>query len=222
MITFNRFVKLFVLITLIILSLIAGFNYWIDPAGIFNNKKVDVAVNYLVNGKAVSGLTNFDERIFKKEIILKSNNKAESIVLGSSRAMGIIKDFDKSGNIFANYSVSGANFNDDIALLYTYYEHNKTLPEKIIIAVEPFDLNKNRGDTRWQSIEREYYAGLNLLGIEAKEFKEKSDWEYSIEKAKTLLSISYLKNSVKSFINKEDLPSAVIINDNHKKRYYLA
>ena len=136
MIGFDKFTKMFSVICITILLFIAGFNYYMDPAGIFNNRKVDIAVNYLVQGKAVAGLTNFDERIFKKELIIKTNIRPDTIVFGSSRAMGIISEFDKDKNSFGNYSVSGANFNDDIALFDVYFEKYHKFPKKVILAFE--------------------------------------------------------------------------------------
>lgn len=209
MISFDKFTKAFVLICIAILGIIAGFNYWIDPAGIFNNRKVDLAVSYLVEGKAVAGLTNFDERIFKKELILQTEAKPETIVLGSSRAMGIRAEFNKDKNSFANYSVSGANFNDDIALFAVYYNKYQDVPEKVILAVEPWDLNKNRGDTRWKSLEREYYTGLELVNFKGEKIKEYNNISYILEKVKTLFSISYLRNSIKDFSKKETMPMKV-------------
>ena len=213
MLSFNKFVKIFTIGSIAILIIIAGFNYLVDPAGIFNNKKVDLAVSYLVSGKAVAGLTNFDERIFKKELILQTKEKPETIVLGSSRAMGVRAEFDKDKNSFGNYSVSGANFNDDIALFSVYFEKYKDVPEKLILAVEPWDLNENRKDTRWTSLEREYYRGLKLLNFQGEKIKETNRISYIFEKVKTLLSISYLKNSVKELKNDTKI-SGVLIKDN--------
>lgn len=216
MISFDKFTKAFVLISIAILGIIAGFNYWIDPAGIFNNRNVDLAVSYLVEGKAVAGLTNFDERIFKKELIIQTREKPETIVLGSSRAMGIRSEFDKDKNSFGNYSVSGANFNDDIALFAVYYDKYKAVPEKVILAVEPWDLNKNRGDTRWKSLEREYYAGLELINFKGEEIKEYNNISYILEKVKILFSILYLRNSIKEFKEDIRMPSAVKDSYNEK------
>lgn len=217
MISFNKFVKFFICISVGILCLIGGFNYLVDPAGIFNNKKVDLAVSYLVSGKAVAGLTNFDERIFKKELILQTKEKPETIILGSSRAMGIRAEFDKDKNSFGNYSVSGANFNDDIALFSIYYDKYQDVPNKVILAVEPWSLNKNRGDTRWKSLEKEYYAGLKLINFSGEEIKEYNDISYAFEKIKTLLSISYLRNSITELRKDLKMPVAVDNNCNTKE-----
>ena len=209
MIGFDKFTKMFSVICITILLFIAGFNYYMDPAGIFNNRKVDIAVNYLVQGKAVAGLTNFDERIFKKELIIKTNIKPDTIVFGSSRAMGIISEFDKDKNSFGNYSVSGANFNDDIALFDVYFEKYHEFPKKVILAVEPWNLNKNRGDTRWKSLEREYYNGLKLLNFNDEKIKEYNNIDYILEKTQTLFSISYLRNSIKELQKNERMPEAI-------------
>ena len=213
MLSFNKFVKIFTIGSIAILIIIAGFNYLVDPAGIFNNKKVDLAVSYLVSGKAVAGLTNFDERIFKKELILQTKEKPETIVLGSSRAMGVRAEFDKDKNSFGNYSVSGANFNDDIALFEVYYDKYQDVPDKVVLAVEPWSLNKNRGDTRWKSIEKEYYAGLKLINFTGEKIKEFNNISYAFEKTKTLFSISYLRNSVKEL--REDLKMPFEVDNNY-------
>ena len=206
MISFDKFAKIFILMSITLLVFIAGFNYYIDPAGIFNNKKVDIAVDYLKEGYSVAGLTNFDERIFKKKFILQSEIKPETIVFGSIRAMGIYSDFEKEQNEFANYSVSAANFNDDIALFYIYVNKYNNVPNKIVLAVEPWDLNKNHGDTRWESLKKEYYDGLTLIDFANKEIKEYSNFNYMFEKIKTLFSISYLRNSIKIFKNGDAMP----------------
>lgn len=206
MISFKKFTNIFIILCILILSVIAAFNYWMDPACIFDNKKVDLAVDYLRKGYYVAGLTNFDERIFQKRFILSSKEKPETIVFGSSRAMGIHKDLGTEKNHFANYSVSAANFNDDIALLNIYVDKYKDLPSKIILAVEPWDLNKNHGDTRWKSLELEYYAGLKLIDFENEEIKPYNYWGYTFEKIKTLVSISYLRKSIKEFTNNNTMP----------------
>lgn len=206
MITFAKFTKFFVIGCAVILGIIAGFNYYVDPAGIFNNKKVNLAVNYLVNGNAVVGLTNYDERIFKKELILQTEEKPETIVLGSSRAMGVRAEFDKDNNSFGNYSVSGASFRDDVALLFVYYNKYKTMPQKIILAVEPWSLNVNKNNI-WKSLEKDFYFGIKLIGYDGiiKEKEKEITSDYVYEKIKTLLSISYLKNSVKEIMEKKGL-----------------
>lgn len=221
MISFNKFTKLFVLTTVIILSLIAGFNYWVDPSGIFHNKKIDLAVKYLTEGQAVSGLVDYNERLLKKELILYTKTKPETIVLGSSRAMGIRPDFDKNNNTFANFSVSCANFNDDIALFSAYVDRFNGYPNKVVLAVEPWCLNYYRTNTQWKDIEEYYDSGLLKLGLKSdNEINILERINFKIEKIKTLISSSYLRASIKQFFNfkTNSLPKVVDLKYNEQSK----
>lgn len=228
MIAFDKFAKGFVIISIVILGLIAGFNYWIDPAGIFNNRKVDLAISYLVDGKCSTFVSNFNERLLKKELILQTKEKPETIVLGSSRTMGIRAEFDKDKNSFGNYSVSGANFNDDIALFSVYIDKYNSYPQKIILAVEPWDLNKNRSSDAWKYIENDFWAGLEKV----KNINEIHDYnlirmidllKFSINKGKALISISYFKEALKHYLknsinSSEEIPLPVNFEYNKKDK----
>lgn len=81
----------------------------------------------------MAGLVDFNERIFKKELVLHTKIKPETIVFGSSRAMGIKPDFDKDNNSFGNFTINAANFNDDIVLFYAYVDRFNGYPRKVVL-----------------------------------------------------------------------------------------
>lgn len=227
MISFDKFTKLFLITSGVILGIIAGFNYWIDPAGIFNNRKVDIIVSYLIEGKCSTVVSNLNERLLKKELILRTEKKPETIVLGSSRTMGVMAEFDKDKNSFGNYSVSAANFNDDIALFSVYINKYQSFPKKVILAVEPWDLNNNRNNSEWKYIKEDYYFGLEKMNgkdsMNNKIIRMIDELTFALEKNKSLISIGYLRESLKNYLmnsltKDEELPVPVDFSYNEKQK----
>lgn len=208
--SYKKFVLIFIFINLLILFSVALFNYIIDPAGMYNDKKVEIAIEYLKNNKAITKMNNFDERKLKKELILNTQIKPKTIVLGSSRTMGIIKKYDKAGNTFANYSVSGASFDPDIALLYLYIKKYESFPDKVLIEVAPWSLNEQRGTDSRNSLQFDYYNGLMMIGINDGINKiETGNINFQVERLKALVSLDMFRASLRNLKNKDFLPIEV-------------
>lgn len=192
----KKFINMFVSISVVILLIIASFNYFVDPANLFHKKNVDYAVDNMVNGKGVVNLINMDERYFMKQFIVKSNVNPDVIVLGSSRSMGIKKDFLKDCDNFSNYSVSGAGIKDYISLWYVFKSHFKQNPDKIILGIDPWVLNDNNGDERWRSLSQEYYQASMILNLD--DTKSINQQNLGIlKKCRELFSIKYFKESIR-------------------------
>lgn len=208
--SYKKFIIIFSIISFFTLLFITVFNYFIDPAAMFNNKKVEMAIEFIKENKSIAQMSNYDERKFKKELIFNSDKLPQTIVLGSSRAMGIKAEYMVNKNSFGNYSISGASFDPDIALLYIFVQKFKAFPQKVIIEVPPWSLNHNRDSESRNSLQFDYYNGLKMIGLK----KEKSiinteNIKFEIERFKALISISMLRASLKSLKNEDSLPIAV-------------
>lgn len=193
---YKKFVSMFVCISIFILLIIVGFNYFVDPANLFHKKNVDYAVDNMVKGKGVVNLINMDERYFMKKFIIKSNEKPDVIVLGSSRSMGIKKEFFKNSSKFSNYSVSGAGMNDYISLWYIFRSHFGQNPNTIILGIDPWVLNINNGDDRWRSLSQEYYQAVLILDLDDKKSINQRNIDI-LKKFRELFSIKYFKESIR-------------------------
>lgn len=211
---FKKFVYTFIGFSFFCLFAILAFNCYVDPANLVRNKNIDYAVSNMINGKGIIKLVNTDERIFVKKLINESNKMPETIVLGSSRSMGISKTFFDDDRLFFNYSVSGADIRDYISIWFTFLSHFKSEPQKIIFGLDPWIFNNNANDSRWESLSDEYYDACLLIELDV-DAKKKCSFSY-IKKIKELLSISYLKESLK--LKKENIvPEAVAVTDSRKE-----
>ena len=185
-------------LTLIIFIIVGTFNYKIDSLGLFKDNIYDRIAKDLSNGKIISGLSNFDERIFRKKQIEHLKNDVEYVAIGSSRIMQLRKNmFLKDGiSDFQNYSVSGASIEDYLALLQIHINKFGRLPKNVIFGLDAWIFNKNNGQTRYLSLNDEYLQFRKKLNTK-KEFNQKikSNFFY-------LLSIEYAKEN-KASKNKE-------------------
>jgi hypothetical protein len=69
-------------------ALLIGINYFVDPAHLFDRGRTERGiVTALSRGKRVTGLENYDERGFQRELAKRDTSSPETLIIGSSRAM---------------------------------------------------------------------------------------------------------------------------------------
>ncbi|MDN5107168.1 hypothetical protein PJV93_08395 [Aliarcobacter butzleri] len=185
---------------LIIFIIISIFNYKIDSLGLFKDTSYDKIAKDLANGKVVAGLSNFDERIFRKKQIEHLKNDVQYIAIGSSRIMQLRKNMFLNNKInnFQNYSVSGASIEDYIALLQIHRNKFGTLPKNIIFGLDAWIFNKNNGQTRYLSLNDEYLQFRKDLNTK-KEFNQQSKSKFFY-----LLSLEYAKKNNEYYKKNKD------------------
>jgi hypothetical protein len=167
-----------------ILLILLPVNYFGDSAHIFKVGYELKMAEIIEDGKNVTNIDNYDERIFQKEIINHMNYTPKTIVLGTSTSMLINRELLKENNFFFNNSVSGSSL-EDIVAIYQIYKENNKIPKKIIIGIAPYMFNKNNGKKRWKSIEEFYYH-----------FKNENYEKSNTYKYKELFSFSYFQSSL--------------------------
>lgn len=184
----KRFIYKSSIISLPILFLLITVNYFGDSARIFDADYEKEMAEILFNGSFVTNISNYDERVFQKELIERLNNAPEVLVLGSSRTM-LINSAYFPNQTFFNNSVSGASIEDIIALFQIYKERN-ILPKKIIVGIDPWLLNEHSGQTRWKSLEYFYNKYYKKSGSQIT--------SSSLYKYGELFSMSYFQASIKA------------------------
>ena len=192
---------------------VAAVNVIVDPANIYVKGYEEEMADLLLAGKNVAGMTNYDERILQEDIIQKEKICPDIIIVGSSRVM-IISDESINIENYRNHGMSGAGIWDYIGILGIYEAEDK-MPEQIIMGLDPWILNENNGDARYQSL-----AGYidefkeTIRGTEKQQEGRKS--LPSFEKELQLFSIPYFQNSVKKLL--KDPKSVLKLNG--KKKFY--
>lgn len=189
----------FITINFIIFFLIGIFNYKIDSLGLLKETTLDNVAKDLADGKIVAGLSNIDERIFRKKQIEYLKNNVDYVAIGSSRTMQLRKNMFLNDGIknFQNYSVSGASVEDYIALIQVHQNKFNKLPTNIIFGLDAWIFNKNNGQTRYLSLKNEYKQFLEKLNTKY-EISSKNS-ELNENKISYFLSIDYFKENIKEF-----------------------
>jgi hypothetical protein len=177
-------------------------NYFVDPGGLFKVSREEGIAKIFAKGLNVANASNYDERLLQKHYIAADKNPKRIIVLGSSRAMQI--DMGNLGsNVFFNHSVSGATIEDFFSICEMYEKRNK-LPDTLILSLDPWLLNKNNDQVRWQSLRKDALAFMNRMGEGEKRVDEFFYWYdcliYDIERKWNLFSLSYFQIAIRYLV----------------------
>jgi hypothetical protein len=178
-----------------ILFLVVGINYYEDPAQLYRQKYEQGIADLLLSGKNVAGVKNFNQRILQKYLIQQLTSSKDIVVLGSSRSMLIPSEWFP-GHTFFNNSVTGGSIQDYVAM-YELYEEQGLTPKIVIICLDPWVLNKENGQNRWQSLNSEYDRGMNRIGIPQQDAELPT---LSFDKYIELFSPSYFQASLLQYL----------------------
>lgn len=206
----KSFIKRFFLVMTPILIIVSFVNYFGDAANIFKKDYEKNIANDLLKGNNVTNIANYNERLLQKYLISNAAFCPDVIMIGASRSMLINSTYFR-GETFFNNSVSGATIEDLIAIVEMYRE-KKILPKKVIIGLEPYFLNSNNNQKRWETLELEYQTFVNRMpnnSIKKEDnlaFKTKVFFKKFFV-VKELFSFSYFKPSLFELImNKKSDP----------------
>ena len=145
----NMFIKAAILLVAFLVYFF--FNVRTDSGHILSAANEDgdemTAVEIILSGRNAEGLENYDERLVKRTLINRGKT-SDCLVLGSSRAALIMSGYIESGDLF-NLSVTGACLEDIVGIYGAYTEKNGN-PERVIISVDPWLLNDNYKDSRYE------------------------------------------------------------------------
>ncbi|HZF69960.1 hypothetical protein [Sulfuricurvum sp.] len=198
--------------TVFLISIVAGFNYFFDSYGFFqNNKGLSAAAKAIGQGRIVAGLENYDERIFQKQIYNNFGKIPDCIAIGSSKSMMIQSNMVTCHGKFFNHSVSDASLEDYISITGIYAKDDR-LPKKIILGIDPWIFNKNTGRGDWETLKDEYAFMLSQISTrkDNKTYDTKNNYLQLINFDNTIYNIEHLNkgNLIKVVIN-ENIDSSI-------------
>ncbi len=207
---YRVFIKTYILLFFCLICILFLVNYFIDISGhFFNSKKTKRVAKALVDKKNIFNLINFDERILQKYIIEEKSIPYDTVIIGSSRVMGIGVDQIDSKSLF-NHSVSGATIEDLYAIIGLYISKNK-FPKKIIIGIDSWIFNNSmKEEKRYLSLLDSYNLAVDIITNKKKYINN----DLPIIN-KYLFSYMYAKENIKSiFNNKEEIEVSKDLNNN--------
>lgn len=184
--------KIFVLIP--VLFIFSGFNYWVDPENLFQGGQYEKGMaTFLLQGKNVTGLYNYDERLLQKYFIQGMHTPPDVVVLGPSRSLLINASvLGIKGLTVINNSISGPTIEDQLAIFEMYLQKGWH-PKRIIIGVDPYFLNEQKtARNLYGSIRDYYYQMSDTLGIP---IEKKNGFALKYGNYKKLFLIQYFQES---------------------------
>ena len=146
----KKFLIYILLVVAPVLLLIAGVNYWIDPANVLHSSYVEKIIegHKMSKNVTITG-SNMDERSYKRRLAeINKSSHFEYIVLGSSPTMTLSEDIFTPSKLL-NLSVSSCKLEDIMALLQICNDNDLTC-DTLIIGIVPTYFNEN--DKGWRFI----------------------------------------------------------------------
>ena len=127
------FVKRIMKTILLLVFLVCGINFFIDPLYTWQG-----------NGKINLKRKDFDERIQKTNFLANINNNYDAILLGNSRSTYLDSSrFNLGVNIY-NYSVNAMSIYEYDQVILNFIELTGNEPKVILIGIDPFDFPGNK------------------------------------------------------------------------------
>ncbi len=191
---------IFLILNGILLLSIILINYYGDGGNRFFHSAVfeDKLVKALLSDKNVLVCSNYNDRNVKKLLLKNISTPRDVLIFGSSRTMLLRQDlFDNSS--FFNNSVTTASLEDDIALYYLYQQRGWK-PKKIVIGLDPWIIIDNPDAVLWkEDFLNEYNNAVqSFFGGRKQLLYSYQHINAILEKNKQLLSLGYLKDSIKN------------------------
>lgn len=208
------FFKLILLLPILIG--VGAVNFLGDPAHLFHSTTQEVyeyeekIANFLIHGKNVTHISNFNERMVQKLTIENQEKKKDIVVIGSSRSMAIRSSSFPDKTLFNN-SVSGAILQDYFSI-YNLYRRQGQLPKEIILGIDPWIFNQNYPEDRWKILEAYYDELSEVISAPSGQFNYKIR-DFIPENILELFSLSYFRAASHKLFLKESGVDADMGND---------
>jgi hypothetical protein len=171
-----------------LLLLIAGLNYRVDPAAIFDNGLAARENATILTSGQAAALTHVDDRRLHVEVAQLISPTPDTLILGSSRTM-LANTQMVSGTLY-NASVSSATLPDILGLAEAFVAAGKK-PRILVLGADTWLLSGTPINQRWRAIAEEYGAMQARIGEQTK--RRTTD---RLSRAKTLISLPYTLESL--------------------------
>lgn len=144
------------LIALLPILLMGAFNFFRDRAHIVRSASfIGEVLDSMQNGRQVAGLEDYNERALARQIAQQYPTQPDVLILGSSRSAELTA-WMCGGKDALNLSVSGAAWQDHVGLYMAASQHGKLpLVKQLYLCADPWLLNPNNGEVRWQTLNDE-------------------------------------------------------------------
>ena len=181
---------------LVVAALPVAFSAWVDPAHLVTPKSAEREIaRVLASGGMVTDVPNYDDRAIEKYLAPLRTERAEVLMLGSSR-MTPMPASAFPGKRFFNAAVQGALF-DDLVGVYGLYDAAGRRPNRVVLNVDPWTESWDGDIGGWGALADERATVLRRVGIPVSPLRERL--ALTASKWRTLATPEYFRLSVFSF-----------------------
>ena len=148
---------------LAVAALPVGFSAWIDPARLVAPRTAEREIaRVLASGGIVTDVTNYDDRAIEKYLVPLRSERAEVLMLGSSR-MQAMPASAFAGARFVNGAIEGGIL-DDVLGVYGLFDVAGRRPSRVLLNVDPW-METYRSSTGWGELADERAMVMRRAGI---------------------------------------------------------
>jgi hypothetical protein len=157
---------------LVVAALPVAFSAWIDPARLVATKSAEREIaRVLASGGMVTDVPNYDDRAIEKYLAALRGERAEVLMLGSSR-MTPMPASAFPGKRFFNAAVQGALL-DDLLGVYGLYDAAGHRPNRVVLNVDPWTESYDGGIGGWGALADERATVMRRAGIPVSPWRER-------------------------------------------------
>jgi hypothetical protein len=181
---------------LVVAALPVAFSAWIDPARLVAGKSAEREIaRVLASGGMVTDVPNYDDRAIAKYLAPLRGERAEVLMLGSSR-MTPMPASAFPGKRFFNAAVQGAVL-DDLLGVYGLYDAAGRRPNRVVLNVDPWTESYGGDIGGWGAVGDERATVMRRAGIPVTPLRDRL--ALGASKWRTLATPEYFRLAVFSF-----------------------
>lgn len=201
-----KYLKYLFVTTIAALTIVAGINYFVDPASVYRPNKSSAKEFAKALVKSEYGLwwientpTDWD---IKTALVSTSNNNVDCVVIGSSRVMQIgsarsISSLHEQCASILNLGVSGGSI--EAHYILSYLALKNLHPRKIVFGIDPWTFAFKK-DPRWYNYANDYQlAKESILGHHNQLSSENTNTVSG--KVMNLFSLLYTSKSINKLLS---------------------
>jgi hypothetical protein len=150
-------------LVLAVAALPVAFSAWIDPARLVAPRSAEREIaRVLASGGMVTDVANYDDRAIEKYLAPLRRERAEVLMLGSSR-MQAMPASAFAGARFVNGAIQDGIL-DDVLGVYGLYDVAGRRPNRVVLNVDPW-MESYRSGTGWGALADERAMVMRRAGI---------------------------------------------------------
>ncbi|MCQ2517679.1 MAG: hypothetical protein MJ119_02860 [Lachnospiraceae bacterium] len=188
----KKFLIKAVALIVVVLTVVCGVNYIIDPANMFHDGVIYDAADMLANGQAIESPGDFDEGKFIEARVAKMTGAPTTLVEGSSHIMFIPYEYDDCFVAGLSSSYLG-----DFYAVTGVFEAYDLMPERVVFGIDPWMFESGYDGGSHGSIKDYAVAKYEIMNGKRSDYSGVSSLDgITFDKVKEITSFSYFQLSI--------------------------